>query len=95
MNPDIMKERQNATFDVDKLTNILDGGPEKTKRRREIGEFGTSYLPDRSYCAAETENLMIVKGIVQPGEKKELPQQCSHRLCALKSLEPVLSAAAR
>uniref|UniRef100_A0A3Q3KRE5 Acyl-coenzyme A oxidase n=1 Tax=Monopterus albus TaxID=43700 RepID=A0A3Q3KRE5_MONAL len=36
MNPDIMKERQNATFDVEKLTNILDGGPEKTKRRREI-----------------------------------------------------------
>uniref|UniRef100_A0A7N8X5G8 Acyl-coenzyme A oxidase n=1 Tax=Mastacembelus armatus TaxID=205130 RepID=A0A7N8X5G8_9TELE len=37
MNPDIVKERQNATFDVEKLTNILDGGPEKTKRRREIG----------------------------------------------------------
>ncbi|XP_022620706.1 peroxisomal acyl-coenzyme A oxidase 1 isoform X2 [Seriola dumerili] len=36
MNPDIMKERQNATFDVEKLTNILDGSPEKTKRRREI-----------------------------------------------------------
>ncbi|XP_044046423.1 peroxisomal acyl-coenzyme A oxidase 1 isoform X2 [Siniperca chuatsi] len=36
MNPDIMKERQSATFDVEKLTNILDGGPEKTKRRREI-----------------------------------------------------------
>ncbi|XP_068177420.1 peroxisomal acyl-coenzyme A oxidase 1 isoform X2 [Antennarius striatus] len=36
MNPDILKERQNATFDVEKLTNMLDGGPEKTKRRREI-----------------------------------------------------------
>ncbi|RVE76628.1 hypothetical protein OJAV_G00010670 [Oryzias javanicus] len=36
MNPDLAKERQNATFDVDKLTYILDGGPEKTKRRREI-----------------------------------------------------------
>ncbi|XP_040891679.1 peroxisomal acyl-coenzyme A oxidase 1 isoform X2 [Toxotes jaculatrix] len=36
MNPDIMKERQTATFDVEKLTYILDGGPEKTKRRREI-----------------------------------------------------------
>ncbi|XP_070828845.1 peroxisomal acyl-coenzyme A oxidase 1 isoform X2 [Chaetodon trifascialis] len=36
MNPDIMKERQTATFDVERLTNILDGGPEKTKRRREI-----------------------------------------------------------
>ncbi|XP_037621620.1 peroxisomal acyl-coenzyme A oxidase 1 isoform X3 [Sebastes umbrosus] len=36
MNPDIMKERQNASFNVEKLTNILDGGPEKTRRRREI-----------------------------------------------------------
>lgn len=38
MNPDIVKERRNATFDVEILTNILDGGPEKTRRRREIGE---------------------------------------------------------
>lgn len=44
MNADILKERQNATFDVEKLTNILDGGPELTKRRREIGEFEMSSL---------------------------------------------------
>lgn len=44
MNPDIMKERRNATFDVEKLTYILDGGSEKTKRRREIGEFKMSLL---------------------------------------------------
>ncbi|KAI1896731.1 hypothetical protein AGOR_G00097820 [Albula goreensis] len=36
MNPDICRERQNARFSTDILTNILDGGPEKTKRRREI-----------------------------------------------------------
>ncbi|XP_038133968.1 peroxisomal acyl-coenzyme A oxidase 1 isoform X2 [Cyprinodon tularosa] len=36
MNPDIIRERQNAAFDAEKLTYILDGGPEKTKRRREI-----------------------------------------------------------
>ncbi|CAL1601680.1 unnamed protein product [Knipowitschia caucasica] len=36
MNPDIIKERQNASFDVEKVTYILDGGPEKTKRKREI-----------------------------------------------------------
>ncbi|KAM4585468.1 peroxisomal acyl-coenzyme A oxidase 1 isoform 2-T2 [Odontesthes bonariensis] len=36
MNPDITRERENATFDVGTMTNILDGGPEKTKRRREI-----------------------------------------------------------
>jgi hypothetical protein len=29
-------ERAKATFVVDKLTNILDGGPEKTRRRRFI-----------------------------------------------------------
>ena len=43
MNPDITKERLAATFDVEKLTNVLDGGPEKTRRRREIGE-GTVVL---------------------------------------------------
>ncbi|XP_036384006.1 peroxisomal acyl-coenzyme A oxidase 1 isoform X2 [Megalops cyprinoides] len=36
MNPDIRRERENATFSTEILTNILDGGPEKTKRRREI-----------------------------------------------------------
>uniref|UniRef100_A0A1A8JRG4 Acyl-coenzyme A oxidase n=1 Tax=Nothobranchius kuhntae TaxID=321403 RepID=A0A1A8JRG4_NOTKU len=36
MNPDIRRERQNASFNVNELTYILDGGPEKTKRRREI-----------------------------------------------------------
>ncbi|XP_077462145.1 peroxisomal acyl-coenzyme A oxidase 1 isoform X2 [Stigmatopora argus] len=36
MNPDILNERQKATFDVENLTHILHGGPDKTKRRREI-----------------------------------------------------------
>lgn len=50
MNPDIVKERQNATFNVEKLTNILDGSPEKTRRRREIGEFvGPRWLKVRWY----------------------------------------------
>lgn len=30
------QERKKATFDVEKLTNLLDGGPEQTKRRRFI-----------------------------------------------------------
>uniref|UniRef100_A0A8C7HWF2 Acyl-coenzyme A oxidase n=1 Tax=Oncorhynchus kisutch TaxID=8019 RepID=A0A8C7HWF2_ONCKI len=34
--PVIALERENATFDVEKLTHILDGDIEKTKRRREI-----------------------------------------------------------
>uniref|UniRef100_A0A9J8DFT6 Acyl-coenzyme A oxidase n=2 Tax=Cyprinus carpio TaxID=7962 RepID=A0A9J8DFT6_CYPCA len=36
MNPDISRERENASFNPEILTNILDGGAEKTRRRREI-----------------------------------------------------------
>ncbi|TSK62588.1 Peroxisomal acyl-coenzyme A oxidase 1 [Bagarius yarrelli] len=36
MNPDLRRERENATFETEILTNILDGSAEKTKRRREI-----------------------------------------------------------
>ncbi|XP_060724645.1 peroxisomal acyl-coenzyme A oxidase 1 isoform X1 [Tachysurus vachellii] len=36
MNPDLRRERENATFESEILTNILDGSVEKTRRRREI-----------------------------------------------------------
>uniref|UniRef100_A0AAY4AC15 Acyl-coenzyme A oxidase n=1 Tax=Denticeps clupeoides TaxID=299321 RepID=A0AAY4AC15_9TELE len=39
MNPDIRRERENATFSTELLTNILDGDQEKTRRRREIGQL--------------------------------------------------------
>lgn len=44
MNPDILRERENATFNTDLLTNILDGDQEKTRRRREIGQSNTSQV---------------------------------------------------
>ncbi|XP_078081425.1 peroxisomal acyl-coenzyme A oxidase 1 isoform X1 [Mustelus asterias] len=36
MNPDLRKERESASFHTEALTHILDGGAEKTRRRREI-----------------------------------------------------------
>ncbi|XP_068932437.1 peroxisomal acyl-coenzyme A oxidase 1 isoform X2 [Petaurus breviceps papuanus] len=36
MNPDLHRERDSASFDAEKLTYILDGSPERTRRRREI-----------------------------------------------------------
>nr|QFF91504.1 acyl-CoA oxidase 1 isoform 1 [Potamotrygon motoro] len=36
MNPDLRRERESATFLTESLTHLLDGGPEKTRRRREI-----------------------------------------------------------
>mmetsp|Transcript_20069 Transcript_20069/g.37503 ORF Transcript_20069/g.37503 Transcript_20069/m.37503 type:complete len:708 (-) Transcript_20069:70-2193(-) len=34
MNPDLQRERENATFHVEKITNMLDGGKTRTDRRR-------------------------------------------------------------
>ena len=37
MNPDLVRERQQATFSVDRLTHLLDGGsPSLTRRRRQL-----------------------------------------------------------
>ncbi|XP_072259321.1 peroxisomal acyl-coenzyme A oxidase 1 [Pyxicephalus adspersus] len=36
MNPDLSRERATASFSPETLTYILDGGPERTRRRREI-----------------------------------------------------------
>ncbi|XP_033727732.1 peroxisomal acyl-coenzyme A oxidase 1-like [Pecten maximus] len=36
VNADLKKERENATFDVEKMTYFIDGSPENTKRRRYI-----------------------------------------------------------
>lgn len=40
MNQDLRRERAAASFHPDLLTHILDGSPENTRRRREIGESG-------------------------------------------------------
>nr|XP_056712817.1 peroxisomal acyl-coenzyme A oxidase 1 isoform X1 [Euleptes europaea] len=36
MNPDLRKEREAATFSTELLTHVLDGGAERTRRRKEI-----------------------------------------------------------
>ena len=35
MNPDLAKERENCPFSKEEVTNLLDGGPEKTRERRD------------------------------------------------------------
>lgn len=37
-NPDLKRERQNCPFNKEEITNLIDGGPAKTKERRELGE---------------------------------------------------------
>lgn len=45
MNPDLRRERASATFNPELITHILDGSPENTRRRREIGEGCGAGLP--------------------------------------------------
>lgn len=36
-NPDLKKERSTCMFDKEEITNLIDGDPEKTKERRDLG----------------------------------------------------------
>ena len=44
MNPDIVKERRTISFNVNGLTNVLDGGEAITERRREVGMYKKIYF---------------------------------------------------
>ena len=39
INPDLIRERENCTFDPIQITYILDEDPKKTEERRKMGEF--------------------------------------------------------
>uniref|UniRef100_A0A6I8T1G7 Uncharacterized protein n=1 Tax=Xenopus tropicalis TaxID=8364 RepID=A0A6I8T1G7_XENTR len=45
MNPDLSRERAAASFNPETITIILDGSPERTRRRREIGGYRGSGTP--------------------------------------------------
>lgn len=38
VHPDMESERRQPSFDVERLTNILDGGAENTALRRKVGK---------------------------------------------------------
>lgn len=37
VNEDLAKERRSCTFNIEEVTNILDGGKDKTLQRKKIG----------------------------------------------------------
>lgn len=46
VNPDLDIERKTASFSVERLTNILDGGAENTEIRRKVGKY--AYMKELS-----------------------------------------------
>lgn len=43
-NDDITRERKKCTFNTTELTHCLDGSPEKTKERKELGTDTNNYF---------------------------------------------------
>ena len=39
VNPDLAKERENCPFELEEVTNLLDGGKEETETRRKFERF--------------------------------------------------------
>lgn len=39
VNEDLQRERNKCDFDVEELTNFIDGGVDKTAKRRELGKY--------------------------------------------------------
>ena len=39
VNPDLAKERENCPFDLEEVTNLLDGSKEETETRRKFERF--------------------------------------------------------
>lgn len=50
VNEDLRKERETCTFDLDELTNFLDGGAENTRRRRRLGNTLTIKFDYNTEC---------------------------------------------
>ena len=45
MNSDLRKERESPSFCLTELTHLLDGGKDKTARRKEIGMYMYKQIP--------------------------------------------------
>ena len=43
-NPDLKRERATCSFDRLEITNLLDGGPDKTKDRIELGKYSSKLI---------------------------------------------------
>ena len=44
VNPDLQEERNSPSFNVTELTNLIDGGVDKTNRRKKLGQYTAVYL---------------------------------------------------
>jgi len=103
MNPDLKRERSNATFDVEKITHVLDGGRLKTERRRyleaviERDPTGIFSNEDNNYLhRTDRHKRGMAKGVrlIEICRKLGIGNECEGRITESKDFPVILEAVA-
>ena len=103
MNPDLQRERSNATFDVEKITHVLDGGRHKTERRRHLEKViatdptGIFSNDDNNYLhRTDRHKRGMAKGVrlIEICRKLGIGNECEGRITESKDFPVILEAVA-
>jgi len=103
MNPDLKRERSNAVFDVEKITHVLDGGSQKTERRRHLEAIiardptGVFSNEDNNYLhRTDRHKRGMAKGVrlIEVCRKLGIGNECEGRITESKDFPVILEAVA-
>ena len=103
MNPDLKRERNNATFDVERITHVLDGDKDKTERRRflesviERDPTGIFNNDDNHYLhRTDRHKRGIAKGVrlIEICRKLGIGDECEGRITESKDFQVISEAVA-
>jgi acyl-CoA oxidase len=103
MNPELKRERSNATFEVEKITHVLDGGRHKTERRRyleaviERDPTGVFSNEDNNYLhRTDRHKRGMAKGVrlMEICRKLGIGDECEGRITESKDFPVILEAVA-
>jgi hypothetical protein len=103
MNPDLQRERDNATFDVERVTHMLDGGKARTERRHfleaviERDPTGIFNNKDNHYMHRTERHVRgIAKGVrlIELCRKLGIGDECGGEIIQSRDFHTILDAVA-
>jgi acyl-CoA oxidase len=103
VNADLVRERKKATFSVERMTNLLDGGAQRTQRRRQIEEViqrdptGIFSNEENSYLhRTERHKRSIAKHVrmIELCRKLGIGDECGGEIIASKDFHLIIKAIA-